>query len=132
MAPPGAFAGCICRAHLPDAFAGCICRMHLSDVFVGVGTEVCPGRLQEPIAVASERADDGAGWVAGTAIVRNLLLGGFGFVIYKSASVACRELRSLMIASKFSSAQPMSETRWGMSDSPRGVRAYSTRGGTSG
>ena len=116
----------------PGASAGCVFRVHLSDVFVGDGTEVCPGRLQEPIAVASERADDGAGWGAGTAIVRNLLLGGFGFVIYKSASVACRELRSLMIASKFSSAQPMSETRWGMSDSPRGVRAYSTRGGTSG
>lgn len=132
MAPPGASAGCICWMCLPGAFAERICRVHLSDVFVGAGTEVCPGRLQEPIAVASERADDGAGWVAGTAIVRNLLLGGFGFVIYKSASVACRELRSLMIASKFSSAQPMSETRWGMSDSPRDVRAYSTRGGTSG
>ena len=132
MAPPGAFAGCVCRAHLPGSLAGRNCRVHLSDVFVGAGTEVGRGRLQEPIAVASEWADVGAGWVGGTAIVQNLLLGGFGFVIYKSASVACRELRSLMIASKFSSAQPMSETRWGMSDSPRGVRAYSTRGGTSG
>ena len=116
----------------PGAFAGCICRGHLSGVFGGAGTEVCQGRLQEPIAVASERADDGAGWVAGTAMVRSLLLGGFGCVIYRSGPVACRELRSLTIASKFSSAQPMSETRWGMSDSPRGVRAYSTRGGTSG
>ena len=61
MAPPGAFAGCICRVHLPGAFVGCICRVHLSGVFGGAGTEVCQGRLQEPIAVASERADDGAG-----------------------------------------------------------------------
>ena len=59
MAPPGAFAGCVCRAHLPGAFAERICRVHLSDVFVGAGTEVCPGRLQEPIAVASERATMG-------------------------------------------------------------------------
>ena len=41
-------------------------------------------------------------------------------------------LRSRRIASKFSSAQPINDTRWGMSDSPRGVRVYSTRGGTSG
>lgn len=45
----------------PGAFAGCICRVHLSGVFGGAGTEPSPERLQEPIAVASERADDGAG-----------------------------------------------------------------------
>ena len=40
--------------------------------------------------------------------------------------------RSSRMASKFSSAHPISAVRWGMSDSPRGVSAYSTRGGTSG